>query len=108
MTSALVPSEPLSPAPGPADNSLEMRQFYREFRKYDNQAKQKAAVVKQVVQPQCNQLPKEHPGEPQPGPFGESNGASQCIKENQRDNTASSSDEGEWPKNRKRNCARTK
>ena len=81
MTPALVPSRP--PSPAPADNSLEVRQFYREqtghafthqeFRKCDDQAKQRAAVLKQVAQLECNQLPKQQPAEPQPGPSGESN-----------------------------------
>ena len=101
MTPALVPSGP--PSPAAADNSLKVRQFYRdqmghaltcqEIRKCDNQAKQRAAVLKQVAQLECNQLPKQQPGEPQPGPLGESNGASWCVKDKQGDSIASSSDE---------------
>ena len=102
----------------PADNSLEVRQFYREetvhalnrqeLRKCDNQAKQRAAVLKEVAQLECNQLPKQQPGQSQPGPSGESNGASHCVKDKQRDSTASSCDEQEQPKTRRRNHARIK
>ena len=54
------------PSPSPADSSLEVRQFYRdqkghaltcsEFQKRNNQAKQRAAVLKQVAQLECNQI----------------------------------------------------
>ena len=62
MTPVLVPSRP--PSPVPANNSLEVRQFYKdqtghvlthqEFKKFDNQAKQRATVLKQGAQLECN------------------------------------------------------
>ena len=68
------------PSPSPADSSLEVRQIYREqtghaltcseYQRRNNQAKQRAAVLKQVAQLECNQLPKQEPGESQPGPSG--------------------------------------
>ena len=107
---AKVSSRP--PLPSPADSSLEVRQFYQdqtghaltcsEYQKRNNQAKQRAAVLKQVAQLECNQLPKQEPGEPKPGPVGESNGASHGGKGKQRDSTASSSDEENLPQARRR------
>ena len=38
----------------------------------------------------------------QPGPSGESNGASHCVKGKQRDSTATSSDEEEPPPSRRK------
>ena len=67
-----------------------------------NEAKQRATVLKQVVQLEINQLPLPEPGEPQSGPSGESNGASRCVKGKQRDSTVRSSDEEEPPPARRR------
>ena len=78
-----------------------------EYCNHNKVAKQRAAVMKQVAQCECNQLPKQEPGEPQPGPSGESNGASDGVKGKQHDRSASSSDEEERPA-RKRNSTRTK
>ena len=98
--SAKVPSEP--PSPSFADSSLEVRQILRDqvghalthsqYQKQMNAAKQRATVLKQVAQLDINQLPLPEPGEPQPGPSGESNSASRCVKGKQRDSTATSSD----------------
>ena len=106
---AKVPSEP--PSPSLADSSLEVRQILRdktgcalthsEYQKQTNAAKERAAVLKRVAQLDINQLPKSKPG-PQPGPSGESNGASRCVKGKQRDSTAGSSDEEEPPPVRKK------
>ena len=82
------------PSPSLADSSLEVRQILRdqarhaltrsEYQKKTNEAKQRAAVLKQVAQLDINQLPKEIQGEPQPGPSGESNGASHCVRSRER------------------------
>ena len=106
---ASVPSRPLSPSL--ADSSLEVRQILRdqtgraltcsEYQKQTNAAKERAAVLKRVAQLDINQLPKQEPG-PQPGPSGESNGASCCVKGKQRDSTATSSDEEDQPPVRKK------
>ena len=108
--SAKVPSGPLSPSL--ADSSLEVRQILRDqaghaltrsqYQKQTNAAKQRATVLKQVAQLDINQLPLPEPGEPQPGPSGESNGASRCVKGKQRDSTATSSDEEEPPPSRRK------
>ena len=102
---AMVSSRP--PSPSLADSSLEVRQILRDqtghaltcskYQRRNNEAKQRAAVLKQVAQLQCNQLPKQEPGEPLPGPSGESNGASWCVKGKQRNSTASSSDKEDPP-----------
>ena len=107
---ARVPSRP--PSPSLADSSLEVRQILRdqtghaltrsEYQRKTNTAKQRATVLKQVAQLEINQLPFPEPGEPQPGPSGESNGASHCVRGKQRDSTASSSDEEDPPPARKR------
>ena len=107
---AKVPSRP--PSPSLADSSLEVRQILRdqvghalthsEYQRKTNEAKQRATVLKRVAQLDINQLPLPEPGEPQPGPSGESNGASCCVKGKQRDSTASSSDKEEPPPARKR------
>ena len=47
-----------------------------QYQKQTNTAKQRATVLKRVAQLDINQLPLPKPGEPQPGPSGESNGAS--------------------------------
>ena len=96
--SAKVPSGP--PSPSLADSSLEVRQILRDqaghalthsqYQKQTNAAKQRATVLKQVAQLDINQLPLPEPGEPQPGPSGESNGASRCVPSKQRDSTATS------------------
>ena len=95
-----------------ADSSLEVRQIYRdqtghaltcsEYQRRNNEAEQRAAVLKLVAQLECNQLPKQEPGEPLPGPSGESNGVSRGVKGKQRDSTASSSDEEDLPQGRRR------
>ena len=46
-----------------------------QYQKQTNAAKQRATVLKRVAQLDINQLPLPEPGEPQPGPSGESNGA---------------------------------
>ena len=107
---AKVPSGP--PSSSLADSSLEVRQILRnqtehaltrsEYQRKTNAAKQRATVLKLVAQLEINQLPLPEPEEPQPGPSGESNGASRCVKGKQRDSTASSSDEEDPPKARKR------
>ena len=108
--SAKVPSGPLSPSL--ADSSLEVRQILRDqaghaltcsqYQKQMNAAKQRATVLKRVAQLDINQLPLPEPGEPLPGPSGESNGASRCVKGKQRDSTATSSDEEEPPPPRRK------
>ena len=108
---ALVPSRP--PSTSPADNSLEVRLFYRmqighaltcwEFRKRDDQAKQSSSVLKQVAQLECNQLPKHEPGEPNQDLKG-----NPMVLERQRDSTATSSDEGQQQPGRRRNHTKTK
>ena len=100
------------PSPPLADSSLEVRQILRDqaghtlthsqYRKQMNTAKQRATVLKQVAQLDINQLPLPEPGEPEPGPSGESNGASRCVKGKQRDSTATSSDEEEPPPSRRK------
>ena len=107
---AKVPSRPSSPSL--ADSSLEVRQILRDqvghalthsqYQKQMNAAKQRATVLKQVAQQDINQLPLPEPGEPQPRPSGESNGASHCVKGKERDSTATSSDEEEPPPARRR------
>ena len=107
---AKVPSGP--PSPSLADSSLEVRQILRDqaghaltcsqYQKQTNAAKQRATVLKQVAQLDINQLPLPEPGEPQPGPSGESNGASRCVQGKQRDSTATSSDEEEPPPPRRK------
>ena len=107
---AKVSSRP--PSPSLADSSLEVRQILRdqmghaltcsEYQRRNNEAKQRAAVLKQVAQLKCNQLPKQKPGEPLPGPSGESNGASRGVKGKQRDSVASSSDKEDLPPARRR------
>ena len=102
---AKVPSGP--PSPSLADSSLEVRQILRDqaghaltcsqYQKQMNAAKQRATVLKRVAQLDINQLPLPEPGEPQPGPSGESNGASCCVQGKQRDSTATSSDKEEPP-----------
>ena len=108
--SAKVPSRP--PSPSLADSSLEVRQILRDqaghalthsqYEKQTNAAKQRATVLKQVAQLDINQLPLPEPGELQPGPSGEFNGASHCVKGKQRDSTATSSDEEEPPPSRRK------
>ena len=108
--SAKVPSRP--PSPSFADSSLEVRQILRDqaghaltrsqYQKQTNAAKQRATVLKRVAQLDINQLPLPEPGEPLPGPSGESNGASHCVKGKQRDSTATSSDEEEPPPPRRK------
>ena len=103
LLSAKVPSRP--PSPSLADSSLEVRQILRDqvghalthsqYQKQTNAAKQRATVLKRVAQRDINQLPLPEPGKPQPGPSGESNGASRCVPSKQRDSTATSSDEEE-------------
>ena len=105
--SAKVPSRPSL-----ADSSLEVRQILRDqaghalthsqYQKQTNAAKQRATVLKRVAQLDINQLPLPEPGEPQPGPSGESNGASHCVPSKQRDSTATSSDEKEQPPPRRK------
>ena len=100
------------PSPYLADSSLEVRQILRDqarhalthsqYQKQTNAAKQRATVLKRVAQLDINQLPLPEPGEPQPGPSGESNGASCCVTGKQRDSTATSSDEEEPPPPRKK------
>ena len=107
---AKAPSGPSSPSL--ADSSLEVRQILRDqvghaltrsqYQKQMNAAKQRATVLKQVAQLDINQLLLPEPGEPQPEPSGESNGASHCVKGKQRDSTAISSDEEEPPPARKK------
>ena len=107
---AKVPSRP--PSPSLADSSLEVRQILRdqavhalmcsEYQRKTNEAKQRATVLKQVASLDINQLPLPEPGKPLPGPSGESNGASHCVKGKQRDSTASSSDKEDPPPARKR------
>ena len=108
--SAKVPSGP--PSPSLADSSLEVRQILRDqaghaltrsqYQKQTNAAKQRATVLKRVAQLDINQLPLPEPGEPQPGPSGESNGASRCVPSKQRESTATSSDEEEPPPPRRK------
>ena len=108
--SAKVSSRP--PSPYLADSSLEVRQILRDqaghalthsqYQKQTNAAKQRATVLKRVAQLDINQLPLPEPGEPQPGPSGEPNGASHCVKGKQRDSTATSSDEEEPPPSRRK------
>ena len=108
--SAKVPSGP--PSPSLADSSLEVRQILRDqaghaltrsqYQKQTNAAKQRATVLKRVAQLDINQLPLLEPGEPQAGPSGESNGASRCVPNKQRDSTATSSDEEERPPPRRK------
>ena len=108
--SAKVPSG--SPSPSLADSSLEVRQILRDqsghalthsqYQKQTNAAKQWATVLKQVAQLDINQLPLPEPGEPLPGPSGESNGASHCVKGKQRDSSATSSDKEEPPPPRRK------
>ena len=108
--SAKVPSRP--PSPSLADSSLEVRQILRDqaghaltcsqYQKQTNAAKQRATVLKRVAQLDINQLPLPEPGEPQPGPSGEPNGASHCVQSKQRDSTATSSDEEEPPPPRRK------
>ena len=108
--SAKVPSRP--PSPSLADSSLEVRQILRDqaghaltcsqCQKQMNAAKQRATVLKRVAQLDINQLPLPEPGEPLPGPSGESNGASRCVKGKQRDSTTTSSDEEEPPPPRRK------
>ena len=107
---AMVSSRP--PSPSLADSSLDVRQILRDqmghalthfkYQRRNNEPKQRAAVLKQVAQFECNQLPKQEPGESLPGPSGESHGASQNVEGKQRDSTASSSDEEDPPPARKR------
>ena len=107
---AKVPSRLSSPSL--ADSSLEVRQILRDqaghalthsqYQKQMNVAKQRATVLKRVAQLDINQLPLPEPGEPQPGPSGESNGSSHCVKGKQRDSRATSSDEEEPPPARRR------
>ena len=75
---------------------------HSQYQKQMNAAKQRATVLKQVAQLDIHQLPLPEPGEPQPGPSGESNGASRCVKGKQRDSTATSSDEEEPPPSRRK------
>ena len=108
--SAKVPSGP--PSPSLADSSLEVRQILRDqaghaltrsqYQKQTNAAKQRATVLKRVAKLDINQLPLPEPGEPLPGPSGESNGASRCVQGKQRDSTATSSDEEEPPPPRRK------
>ena len=108
--SAKVPSGP--PSPSLSDSSLEVRQILRDqvehalthsqYQKQMNAVKQRATVLKRVAQLDINQLPLPESGEPQPGPSGESNGASHCVKGKQRDSTATSSDEEEPPPARRK------
>ena len=108
--SAKVPSGPLSPSL--ANSSLEVRQILRDqaghaltrsqYQEQTNAAKQRATVLKQVAQLDINQLPLPEPGELLPGPSGESNGASCCVKDKQRDSTVSSSDKEEPPPPRRK------
>ena len=108
--SAKVQSGPLSPSL--ADSSLEVRQILRDqaghalthsqYQKQMNAAKQRATVLKRVAQLDINQLPLPEPGEPLPGPSGESNGSSHCVQSKQRDSTATSSDEEEPPPPRRK------
>ena len=108
--SAKVPSGP--PSPSLADSSLEVRQILRDqaghalthsqYQKQTNAVKQRATVLKRVAQLDINQLPLPEPGEPQPGPSGESNGASRCVEGKQRDSTATSSDKEEPPPSRRK------
>ena len=105
-----VPSGPSSPSL--ADSSLEVRQILRDqaghaltgsqYQKQTNAAKQRATVLKRVAQLDINQLPLPEPGEPLPGPSGESKGASHCVKGKQRDSTVTSSDEEEPPPPRRK------
>ena len=108
--SAKVPSRP--PSPSLADSSLEVRQILRDqarhalthsqYQKQTNVAKQRATVLKRIAQLDINQLPLPKPGEPQPGPSGESHGANRCVQGKQRDSTATSSDEEEPPPPRRK------
>ena len=108
--SVKVPSGP--PSPSLADSSLEVRQIRRDqvghaltcsqYQKQTNAAKQRATVLKRVALLDINQLPLPEPAVPQPGPSGESNGASHCVKGKQRDSTATSSDEEEPPPSRRK------
>ena len=108
--SAKVPSGP--PSPSLADSSLEVRLILRDqaghalthsqYQKQTNAAKQRVTVLKRVAQLDINQLPLPEPGEPQPGPSGESNGASHCVQSKQRDSTATSSDKEEPPPPRRK------
>ena len=108
---AMVSSRP--PSPSLADSCLEVRQIYREqmghalthskYQRRNNEAKQRTAILKQVAQLECNQLPEQEPGEPLPGPSGESIHACPGVKGKQRDSTASSSDEEDLPQARRKN-----
>ena len=108
--SAKVPSGP--PSPSLADSSMEVRQILRDqaghaltrsqYQKQTNAAKQRATVLKRVAQLDINQLPLPKPEEPQPGPSGESNGASRCVPSKQSDSTVTSSDEEEQPPPRRK------
>ena len=73
-----------------------------QYQKQTNAAKQRATVLKQVAQLGLNQLPLPEPEEPQPGPSGESNGASCCVQSKQRDSTVTSNDEQETPPPRRK------
>ena len=107
---ARVSSRP--PSPSLVDSSLEVRQIlqdqaghalrHSEYQKKTNKAKQRADLLKQVAQLDINQLTSEMLGEPLPGPSGESNGASHCIRSRQRDSTTTSSDEEGPPPARKK------
>ena len=97
--SAKVPSGP--PSPSLADSSLEVRQILRDqaghvLTRSQYQKQMNAAKL------DINQLPLPEPGEPLPGPSGESNGASRCVQGKQRDSTATSSDEEEPPPPRRK------
>ena len=91
---------------------LEVKQILRDqaghaltcsqYQKQKNAAKQRATVLKRVAQLDINQLLLPEAGEPLPGPSGESNGASCCVKGKQRDSTATSSDEEEPPPPRRK------
>ena len=107
---AKVPSGP--PSPSLADSSLEVRQLLRDqarhtlthsqYQKQTIAAKQRATVMKHIAQLDINQLPLPEPGEPLPGPSGESNGASCCVSSKQRDSTTTSSDKEEPPPARRK------
>ena len=114
--SAKVPSVP--PTPSLADSSMEVRQILRDqaghalthsqYQKQTNAAKQRATVLKRIAQLDINQLSLPKPREPQPGPSGESNGASHCVQGKQRDSTATSSNEEEPPPPRRKKSRGTK
>ena len=100
------------PSPSLADSSLEVRQILRDqaghaltrsqYQKQTIAAQQWATVLKRIAQLDIKQLPLPEPGEPLPGPSGESNGASHCVSSKQRDSTATSSDEEEPPSVRRK------